>query len=397
MTLVETPHKDNDKCSVQRNPETPTSPQPVTPNVHVCYAKVIDCIRAHPIFKRLSAESFAQAEGATSDVRGSDAQFPTAAEPAENQSPDASHSGSSKRERRYADTRRGKGATSTHGIFSDGDVISRLVRDIHEHPMFKLAAEATHSNRSIDTRPPGVSSVQKVEATKVAKVTLPRQTIAMTTGGKMKTHGDFSMLMSDLRAHPKFRCKRASLLRATDSSDDCATVVSTGGATVVPKGGTTGVAKWNTARVIDFSSDTRLSCGCRDCVATQSRTNAKCLSPARPRESQREERSDTTGRDRRGASETSKTTATRPMPVKCEFNAYDLAAKIMLNEVDAGTLNALGNQTQKITVKRSNQPKQGDLSVRRTVRSSRIPVRQKQRMAAAPTGTGSDVTFGRTS
>ena len=384
-TSKETFLKHDDKCFRQRTPESTSCEHQVSPSVHQCYSKVMDCMREHPLFK-LSAANKANKEVACRVADRGGLRSTSGEKRRPHVSSSSRHKGSLKSERRSAWTRH-DGVLASHGSENSGDTISRLVLDIRKHPMFKRAAEATGSSTSVETRLPTNNRTKKVDA----RPMLPRQGVLSkqatpdATCGKLGAHTVFSRLMVDLRTHPKFRWRYSSLMGATDSPSD--------GDTVVPEGDANGAPGGNTTRARTLRADTRTPCGCNDDASTpHDRTNATCLSPGvrraiivangrcsvpavtdKPRQhGSTEERLDTPGTGRPNENHARKTTGSRTSSSGHDYSAYDLAAKIMLHEVDARTIDVMVNTPKKLTVKRSSHLEKGSLPC-----SSRIPIPQK--------------------
>ncbi|KAK2192761.1 hypothetical protein NP493_23g03021 [Ridgeia piscesae] len=355
MTPEETHPIGNDNCCLQHNCKSVTSQNQGAQNVHECYDRVMACMRAHPIFMRLAANRSADETTPDSGGRG------LTSGPAGKQTPGSPSHYHGFRNCIPRDTTSMQDAAVTPGHDTDSsrETVSRLFLDMHNHPMFKLAAEATGSCTATCTaHPPGGSSMHKLASNEVAS---PRK-LTTPPGGKSSMHGAFAMLMEDLRAHPTFRGQRESIQRATDSPD--------GGATVLPTGGATGLTKSNTTttRVPGFRPDTHTPC-----VARHTRIHSDCLSspycpkggvPDKTRMSREAKREKCVG-------ETRKMTSSRPRPADCSRKTYDFAARILLNEVDTRTLE---NQMQKLTAKRSNMSRTRSVPSERIIGASRIPV-----------------------
>ena len=386
-TSAETFRKDDDKCFRERTPESTSGKHQVSPSVHQCYANVMDCIRGHPIFKRSAANE--TTKEVACDVPDREGRCGTSGEKRRPRVGSLTHhKGSPKCERRAARTRQDKRLAS-HGAENSGDTISRLVLDIRKHPMFKRAAEATGSSILVETGSRTNNDTNKAGARPMLprQCVLSKQTTSVATWGTvgthMGTHNVFSRLMGDLRAHPKFRWRCSSLLGETDSSD---------GNTVVPEVVTNGASGGNTIRVRKLHADTRTPCGCNGGAHTQDRTNAMCLSPGvrrsiittnerrsvsempdKPRQrGSTEERVDTPGTSRSKASHARSKTEARTSTSVHDYSAYNLAAKILLNEVDARTIDAMVIKPKKVAVKRSDQLGKASFPC-----SSRIPIPQK--------------------
>ena len=355
MAPEKTPPIGNDNCCLQRNCKSVTSQNQGTQNVHECYDKVMACMRAHPIFMRLAANKSADETEPDSGGCG------LSSGPAGNQSPGSPSHYHGFRNCKPRDTISmvDSAAAPWHDTVSSRDTVSRLFLDMRNHPMFKLAAEATGSCTATCTaRPPGGSSVHKLashEAASPKKLTTP-------PGGKSSMHGAFTMLMEDLRAHPTFRGQRESLQRAIDSPD--------GGATVLPIGGATGLTKSNTtpASVTVFRPDTHTPC-----VARHTRIHSGCLSPPYCSKGgvPDKTRMSREAKSEKCVGETRKMTSSRPRPADCGRKTYDFAARILLNEVDAKTLE---NQMLKLAAKRSNTSRTRSVPSERIIGASRIPV-----------------------